>query len=238
MYLFLIPISVLALYSTFLGTYIDAYEEIRPSLKNLYLLLPKGIWSYFFASISYSIMLVLLIANYLIIRLKYKNNEQTKKIIGLYGFLIVFSVIYILFLPLGGYRPYRPLILRYDTILPITILSITTICYAIQFILKQLQPEKWTHILKITYCSVVFLILLFFTYKDQIYVFNECEKASLYTIANSKEDIVVLDNDCSVVGWLPIYTPEESKDYAELLYLWNITDKVKLYYNRPQLIEN
>ena len=57
-------------------------------------------------------------------------------------------------------------------------------------------------------------------------------------ISNSKEDVIVLENDCSVVGWFPIYTPEESKDYGELLYLWNITDKPKLYYNRPQTNEN
>ena len=234
MYWFLIPISVIALYSTFLGTYIDAYEDIKPSLKELYLLLPKGIFNSFINFISYSIILFLLVANYLIIRLKHKNNEQSKKIMNLYKFLLVFSIIYLLLLPFGGYRPYRPLLLRYDTILPITIFSIITICYAIQFILQQLQPEKWKNVLKITYCLVIFLILLFFTYKDQIYIYNECEKSSLYMISNSKEDIIVLENDCSVVGWFPVYTPEESKYYGELLYLWKITDKPKLYYNRPQ----
>jgi hypothetical protein len=90
----------------------------------------------------------------------------------------------------------------------------------------------------VIYSLGISLILLFFIYKDKIYIFNECEKASLYTIANSTGDVVILDNDCSVVGWGAIYTPEGSKDYAELLYLWNITDKPKLYYNRPQLIEN
>jgi hypothetical protein len=235
-YLFLVPISILALYSTFLGTYIDAYEDIRPPLKDMYLLLPKGIWNSFFNSISYAIMLFLLIANYLIISLKYKNREQTKKIINLYRFLIVFTVIYLLFLPFGGYRPYRPLLLRYDTILPITIFSIITICYGILFIFKQLHTEKWKHKLKIAYCLCIPLILLFFIYKDKKFVFNECEKASLAIIANSKEDVVVLDNDCSVVSWLPIYNPEETKffGYGELLYLWNIIDKPKLYYNLPK----
>jgi hypothetical protein len=234
MYLFLIPISVFALYSTFLGTYINAYEEIKPSLKELYLLLPKGIWNIFFNSISYSIILFLLVTNYLIIRLKYKNSEQYEKVMSLYKFLIIFSIIYILLLPFGGYRPYRPLILRYDTILPITIFSIITICYAIQFILRQLRSKKWTHKLKIPYCLGISLILLFFVYKDQIYIFNECEKASLYVISNSTEDVVALDNDCSVAAWDPIYNPEESRRYGKLLYLWNITDKPKLYYNLPK----
>jgi hypothetical protein len=79
---------------------------------------------------------------------------------------------------------------------------------------------------------------LYFTCRDRVFVFNECERASLYIISNSKEDIVILDNDCSVVGWHPLYTPEESIYYGKLLYLWNITDEVKLYYNCPQLTEN
>ena len=54
-YLFVIPISFLALYSIFLGTYINAYEDIRPSLKELYVILPQGIFQKIFASISYSI---------------------------------------------------------------------------------------------------------------------------------------------------------------------------------------
>jgi hypothetical protein len=96
-----------------------------------------------------------------------------------------------------------------------------------------LQAEKWKYYPKTVYVSVFFLILLFFVIRNKTYVFNECEKSSLYIIANSKEDIVILDNNCSAVGWEPIYTPEESKNYGELLYLWKITDKPKLYYNLP-----
>ena len=234
MYLFLFPIVFLALYSTFLGTYNNAYSEIQLSLKKLYFILPKGIWNSFFNSVSYIIILFMLITNYLIVFFKYKNNTQYRKIVNLYRFLIVFAFIYTLLLPLGGYRPYRPLILRYDTIIPITILSILTICYVFLFILKQLQSEKWKYYLKISYPSVYFLIFTFFIVKNSIRIHNnDCEKSSLYIIANSEEDIVVLDNDCAVVGWGTFATPEESKHHGELIYLWNITDKPKLWYNRP-----
>ena len=238
MYLFLVPIGVLALYSTFLGTYIDAYWEIKPSLKDLYLLLPKGIFNSFFASVSYSIILFLLIANYLIVFFKYKNDTEYKKILGLYRFLIVFTLIYVLLLPLGGYRPYRPLLLRFDTIIPITILSMITICYGFLFIFKRLLTEKWTYYLKIVYPLFFVLILTFFTFRDNLKVHNECEKTSLYTIANSKEDVVVLDNNCAVVGWGTFASPEESAPHGELLYLWKITDAKKRWYNVPKLNEN
>ena len=71
----------------------------------------------------------------------------------------------------------------------------------------------------------------YFLIKNKTYFYNECEKQSLYTISNSTEDIVVLENDCAVVDWLPIDDPKKSRNYGELLYLWHITDKPKLYYN-------
>ena len=230
-YLFLVPISFLALYSIFLGTYNNAYSEVQLSLKELYLLLPKGILNSFFISVSYSIILFLLLVNFLIIFFKYKNEPQSKKIIDLYKFFVVFLFLYVLLLPLGGYRPYRPLLLRFDTIMPITILSILTITYGFLFILKKLLIEKWTYYLKIVYPALFLMIMVFFTFRDNIVIRNECEKSSLYIIANSKEDIVILENDCSVVGWETIYNPEDSKPYGELLYLWKITDKPKRYYN-------
>ena len=234
MYLFLFPIVFLALYSTFLGTFNNAYLEAQLSLKEMYAILPKGIWKFFFVSVSYLIMIFLLLINYLIIRLKYKNEPQSKKIFGLYQFLIFFTVLYVLLLPLGGYRPYRPFILRSDTALPITVLSMITIFYTFLFLLKQLKLEKWKYYLKTVYPSVFFLISLFFLLKNKTYVYNECEKGGLFTIASSEEETVALDNDCSVVSWGTIYDPEESRPYGELLYLWNITDKPKLYYSLPE----
>jgi hypothetical protein len=231
-YLFLFPSAFIALYSTFLGTYNNAYSEAQISLQELYVILPRGILRSF-TTTSYSIFLFLLVSNYLLVFFKYRNIEQSKTIIKLYRFLLIFSAIYILLLPLGGYRPYRPFILRYDTILPITVLSIITICYTSLFILKQLITEKRKYYLTIVYPSAFLLILLFFTIRNQTYVFNECEKSSLYTISNTEADIVVLENNCTVVGWVPIYYPEESKNYGELLFLWRVTNKPKLYYNFP-----
>ena len=229
-YIFLFPITLIALYSTFLGTFIGVYPELQLSLKDMYLILPKGILKSF-TSVSYIIFLFLLLTNYFIVFYKYRNVSQSSKIFGLYRFLIVFSLIYILLLPLGGYRPYRPHILRYDTILPITILSILTICYTSLFILKQLKNEKWSFYLKTIYPSVFLSLLVFFLIRNKTYVYNECEKTALKIISNSEEDIVALDCNCAVISWEPLYNPEESKNYGELLYLWKITDKPKLYYN-------
>jgi len=231
-YLFLFPITFLALYSTFLGTYIDAYAKLQLSLKELYLILPQGVLNSF-TSCSYLIFMFLLISNYLIVLFKYKNDEQSRRIFGLYKFLIAFSIIYLLLLPFGGYRPYRPLILRYDTIIPITVLSIITICYTSLFIFKQLKTEKWKYYLKTLYPSIYILILLFFLIKNQTYIFNKYEKTSLYLISQSEEEIIALQDDYCVISWGPLTAPSQSRTYGKLLYLWRITDEPKLYYNAP-----
>jgi hypothetical protein len=40
--------------------------------------------------------------------------------------------------------------------------------------------------------------------------------------------------ESAVVGWEPIYKPEDSKNYGKLLYLWKITDTQKLYFNKRE----
>jgi hypothetical protein len=97
--------------------------------------------------------------------------------------------------------------------------------------MKKFRVKKWKYHLKAIYLSVFFMVFIFFLYKTKLYVYNECEKTSLHTMAQSKEDVVVLDSDCCVISWEPIDNQQHSKTYAELIYFWNITDKVKLYYN-------
>ena len=85
------------------------------------------------------------------------------------------------------------------------------------------------------------VILSFSTYlvhRNKVYIFNTVEKQYLYVLANSEEDIVILDTDRAVFSWEPLDYPEESRYYAEVLYFWKITDRVKLYYNKPQSNED
>lgn len=229
--LLLLPISFLALYSVFLGTFNNAFSEQQLSLKDLYMILPKGILNTFTSS-SYIIIISLLTINYLILYFKYKTDIKYKKAICLYRFLIIFSAIYILLLPLGGYREYRPYILRCDTIIPITVLSLITICYGFIFILKKQMEEKRKYFFKGSYILLFLSVFIFLTIKNKNKVYNECEKASIYTIMQSKEDIVALEQDCIIIGWYPtiIRDPRETTNHSKLFCLWNITQKPKLFY--------
>jgi hypothetical protein len=83
---------------------------------------------------------------------------------------------------------------------------------------------------KIWYFPVVVAVLFIFTIADGAeFDKNNCERSALNQIANSKETIVVLEHDCSVVEWKKIYTPEKSELNAQLLSIWGITKEKKLF---------
>ena len=226
-YLYLIPISLLALYSLYVGSFNSAGTIADVSVLELYKKLPRGIFK-IFTSTPWVIIILLLLFNYLIIGLKYKDDSDKRKLFLLLKFVLIFSIIYILLLPLGGYREYRPYILRYDTIIPITLFAFILIGATTLFLLK-----KNIFRLKLLYPSIIVIILAIFVFNDKIIIHNICEKESMKYIAQWEDDVVMLTNNCAVISWIPYYTPEEGYYFGELLYLWRITDRPKLYYNQP-----
>ena len=61
---------------------------------------------------------------------------------------------------------------------------------------------------------------------------NNCEKEALHKISNSTDTIIYIDEKCKIMSWAIITEPEASKLNAELLKLWNITNKKILYYSK------
>lgn len=60
---------------------------------------------------------------------------------------------------------------------------------------------------------------------------NECERKSIIHIAESPEQIIKIDNGCTVLSWYNIEKPEESWLYIRQLKLWGIVkDENKRYY--------
>ena len=60
---------------------------------------------------------------------------------------------------------------------------------------------------------------------------NKCEREALQKIADSNEKIVHLPGNCKVISWEIISDSKQSEHKAELIYLWGITDKKKLFVN-------
>ncbi len=226
-WLYLLPISILAAYSLYIGSYNSITIANHIPLRELYSRIPMGIFYQVTSKLGWPLLLLILSINIILICKRYKTTEG-KKIVEIFKWVGVFALLYILLLPLGGYRAYRPNVLRYDTILPITLSMIIVFGLSTVFLYKNMnfKEKKW-------YAPLILTILLMFTLADEPRLDNnECERQALKEIANSQDTLVELHNDCNVLSWEKITDPNQSELNAQLLNLWGITKTQKLYYSK------
>lgn len=224
---FLIPIVIFSTYSLYIGKYNSINIVNQVPLSELYLKLPEGIYYQFTQKLGFPVLFAILTLNTIIIKKYFKTSEGVK-LLNVFKWIGIFSLLYILLLPLGGYRVYRPYILRYDTIMPITISLIFIFGATTLYLFKQMKIRH-----KIWYIPLIICILFIFTNADKPeFDKNQCEKIALKEISESKEKIVELKNNCSVLSWDKITKPEDSELNAQLLLLWNITNEKRLYYTK------
>ena len=220
----IIPVGFLSLYSLFLGFYDSNYGSESIPLMERYLKLPVGIFSQITHSLGFPLMLTIIGINLFIIHKKFKTNEA-EKIIRTVKWIGLFSAIYILLLPLGGYRPYRPNIIRYDTFMPLTICLFFVLGATTYFLYGKMKSKK--------YWGFIIVSMLIYTLSDISKLDeNKCEKQALNDISNSPEKVVELSNDCNIMSWSKMTGYKESELKSELLLFWNITDEKKLFYQK------
>jgi hypothetical protein len=165
--------------------------------------------------------------NVIIIRIHYKSAEG-RKILNLTKWIGIFAIIYILLLPLGGFRYYRENVIRYDTIMPVTLGLIFVFGSTTFYLLKNISKKH-----EKIYILGIIALLLIFTNADRLNTkLYECERKALETIARSPDKIVVLDCDCPVMDWQKMDDYRQSGRNARLFEYWNITRVEKLYYQK------
>ncbi|NCC99975.1 MAG: hypothetical protein EOL95_09800 [Bacteroidia bacterium] len=226
-YYYLIPISAFSLYSLFLGRYNSVDLSNKMPLSVLYSRLPEGIYYSFTQKLGFPILFLILTINALIIRYKLRTIEG-KKLLNTFKWIGFFAMIYILLLPLGGYRNYRPYILRYDTIIPITLSLMFIFAKTTIFILSNFSNRH-----KYWYILLPILVIFVFTNSDEPkFDKNSCERNAILQISSSKEPVVKIDDTCTVLSWTIIENPQESELKTKLLKIWRIVEDDKLYYQK------
>lgn len=86
---------------------------------------------------------------------------------------------------------------------------------------------------KYWYILLPILIIFVYTISDKPeFNKNNCERNAILQIANSKEKIVKIDKNCTVLSWTIIENPQESHLKTKLLKIWRIIDDDKLYYQK------
>jgi len=226
-YILLIPINLWSLYSLFLGFYNVNYNGEMISLAERFSRLPEGIFSQLFHSLGFPLMLLFIGFNTW--QIKKINNHEGKKLTRILIWIGIFALLYILLLPFGGYRPYRPKIIRYDTFMPVTVTLIWYFGASTYFLISHLQTNN-----KQKYVAAVILCLLIFTIADMKGIGrNRCERQAFEKMAHSTNSIITIPKDCFVLDWQNMHDYTQSETKAELIYYWRITDKKILFYNEP-----
>jgi hypothetical protein len=197
---------------------------VEVPLLERYRLLPHG-FKLAFQKLGLTLLFVMSVINLLIMHLI--KADKRRKYIRITLLLFVFMIGYILLLPLGGYRAYRPFIIRHDTLSPVTTALMFTYGLTTIFVISFLKSTK----LKI-YSIVMVVMVFIYTNADRYKGHqNECEKKLLYTVSNSSEDIVLIDDWCWVLAWNRTEDYHTTEKPGELLQYWNITKKNKMWYH-------
>ncbi|WP_022825163.1 hypothetical protein [Hymenobacter norwichensis] len=220
--------TLLCLYSLFIGINEKESHIPSPPLWERYLRIPLGIfWQ--FRKLGLPLLLLACLANVQFIRRLLPATATTERLVRILKWVGLFALVYVLLLPLGGYREYRPLIVRRDSDMPIVLCLMFFYGLSTCFLLTYLhgRSRRW-YTLGVLLFSAIFLN----ANKPWLKENNTCERQSLVQLAQARESVVPLCSECNVVDWGRTETPENSETAAQMLHYWNITPEKKLYFTK------
>ncbi len=220
-------------YSLYIGRHNTENLAVIVPVLQRYQLVPHGIYDELTSKLGLPLLVAGCLLNAWVIRRQLPATFESQRIGKVLRWVGWFALVYVALLPLGGYRPYRPLILRHDSIMPITIALVGFYALSASYLLRQLEgrARRWVGL-------AVAVVAFVFMYADRrLYPRhdNACERRALATLAAAgTQPVVRLPDDCTVMSWETITNPSESVTNAELLHYWGITPGQKLYYYQGQ----
>jgi len=219
--------TLLCIYSFYIGTHNSENSWEVISLTERYKKLLEGLLK--LTSFSEGFMPVLLAVLYNLFLLQRSKNAGTEKLTRILYFALLFTLAYLFLLPLGGYRSYRPYIIRRDTLQPVLWLLFFAWGLSTVYVLKNNVSRKRT-----VYASFIIILCMVYTFTDKLPGYtNACERQSMQEIAASTEDCVELKESCTVMQWGPAGQCDDTRYGAALLHLWNITPREIKYHQKP-----
>jgi hypothetical protein len=220
--------GLLCLYSIYIGRFERESQNHSLPLWERYARIPAGIlWQY--RKLGMPLLTLAVLANAQLLRRLLPQVPGSQRALHLMRWLGVFALIFLLLLPLGGYREYRELIVRRDSVLPLILGLVLTYGLSTYVLLQHLPagPRRW-------YRVAVGVFSLIYLYADRHLpnVSNACERANLTRLAQATEPVVRLSADCTLMSWEPLPQAHDSELNAQLFEYWNINPDGKLYYQQ------
>lgn len=222
-------LAALCLYSLYIGRN-NSENSHDHTLGQLYRLLPVGVYQQLFHQPGLPILLVMLLVNARLVRRLAAPSAERQRVLNTLRWVGLFAVVYLALLPLGGYRSYRPYLLRNDSILPVVLGLIFAYGQSAYFLLSQLRGPA-----RRVYLGAVLLVAAAFTLVDKASPLpsdNGCERWALDQLARSPAPVVHLSPSCNVLSWGPVADYHQSEVPAEMLRYWGVTDRKKRYYQQ------
>lgn len=218
---------VLSIYSIFLGSYNAESGEATITLLERYQRLPVGLYYLFTQKLAYPILFLMLGINLFLIKKQGTHAGLCSKIVR---WTSLFILLYLLLLPLGGFRDYRPNIIRKDTFLPVAVCFLYLYGYSTFLLLRDQAFHYW----KLSLITVLSFSLVFI-YADEVDLdLYQCQREALAEMAEASSAPVLLTDDCTILTWYPVTDPTASKRITQQLEYWNILKEEKMFY---QVIE-
>ncbi|MDO7884701.1 hypothetical protein [Hymenobacter cheonanensis] len=224
-------LGVLSLYSFYIGRY-NIENSHTHTVWQLYQLLPGGLAHYLLFQPGLPVLLLAALLNVLLVR-RLAPSAGRQRLLRTLGWVGVFGMLYLLLLPLGGYRSYRPYLLRNDTALPVVLGAVFAYGYSTYFLLGQLGGRG-----RGAYVLGVLALSAFFLRADGLpdgSPTSDCERWSLDQLARAGEPVVEVAGFCPVLTWGLATDPQQSEIAGQMLYYWHVTPTVKTYYQKPPL---
>lgn len=207
-----------SLFSWYLGQF-NAENDASLSLLERYALLPKGVWRictmknaaiwYLIGHIGFNLWTIKTSMTSL--------SSKWKRVIIWITFILA---AYLLLLPVGGYRPYRPLIVRYDTFIPVSLALIFGAVGTIYWILKRI--DQWA--VRSYRWAVPLLIGLIFQLADYNGIRRpSCEYRALKDYIQRPDTSLFQNHSCAILDWEQASSGRSQEEIAQILCIWKIS---------------
>lgn len=188
---------ILAVYAFYVSRF-NSERNLSMSLGQRYFLMLKGLYYIFTLRSAFLYIGILAIIN---IYFLFRNrlDVEYKKRLNILIPLTCFVFSYLFLLPIGGYRSYRPYIIRYDTLLPVTFMIVFFLVSTSVFIFSTFKSSR----LKSGYGLILMVFIGIFTLYDlnPEKSVNACQKQSLYFLHENKDSVLTIPRDCALGTW-------------------------------------
>lgn len=174
----------------------DRYERMWEGI--LILLEPwHGAWFFLLPVLAFNLLFL-------------RKSDWANGMAGLYLALAAFMVIWVLLLPMGGYRSYRPHIVRGDTLVPVNLVLIWMFAHTSVLLARR----GIILVLPAVLCAGYFLSM---DWETQ--VSNAAERAQFARLAHSAGECVALPRDGTLMHWEWNYESGCEESRWNLVYL-------------------